>query len=155
MYVHGLQNSIYYPVSTDLSLTPPSPTTFPSLRLVGHIPTLFPHTPSLCYDPDTIATLHAADSHTVAGYLLDTVRTSLAVLSMLLHLHSSDYCSSGQAIPVHWGLQMFQLTLKLHYSLIYQVVTKNVKWWNDDRLVFEGQDSLVNVSVMHRKRENN
>ena len=77
LYCCSLHNTVYYPVSTALSLTPP--TTFPSLRSVCHIPALFTHTLSICYDPHTIATLPAADSHTVSGYHTDTVWTVLAV----------------------------------------------------------------------------
>ena len=122
LYFCSLHNSVYYPVSTDLSLQPPTIT--PSLRSVCNISATFSYTLSVCYDPDTIATLPAADSHTVAGYHTDTLRTVLAVLSIYLYLYSSDCCSSGQAIPVHRLLQMCQLTLNLrvHCSLIYQDV---------------------------------
>ena len=56
---------------------------------------------SVCYDPDTIATLPAADSHNVAGYHPDTVWRVLAMLSIYLYLHFSDYSPLDQAIPVH------------------------------------------------------
>ena len=84
LYFCSLHNTGYYHVSTALSLT--SPTTFPSLRSVCHIPALFPQTLSVCYDPDTIATLPAPDSLTVAGFYADTVRTVLAMLSIYLYL---------------------------------------------------------------------
>jgi hypothetical protein len=42
-------------------------------------------------------------------------------------------------------LQMFQLTLNLHCSLMYQVVTKDVNSRNDGQLVFEGQYCLINM----------
>jgi hypothetical protein len=125
----SLHNSTYYLVSTDLSLTPP--TTYPSLPSVCHIPALFPETLHICYDHDTIAPLPAADSHTVVGYHTDTMRTVLAMISTYLYLHSSDYCSSGQAASVHWRWQMFKLTLNLYCSLIYQEFAKNVSWWNE------------------------
>ena len=67
--------------------------------------------------------------------------------SIYLYLQSSDYCSSGRAVPVHWRLQMFQLALNVHCSLIYQDVTKNVIWWNYGQLVFEGRDCFINISV--------
>ena len=50
-------------------------------RVIFNIHALYPNTLSLYHDPHTIATLPAADSHTVAGYHTDTVWTDLAMLS--------------------------------------------------------------------------
>ena len=141
LYCCSLHNTVHYPLSTALSLTPP--TKFPSPRSVCHIL----HSLSVCYDPYTTAKIPAADSHTVAGYLTDTVRKVLAMLSVCLYLHSSVCCRSGQATPVHWLLQMFQLTLNWHCSMIYQDVTKSVNWWNYGQLVFEGLDWNLNITL--------
>jgi hypothetical protein len=40
------------------------------------------------------------------------------MLSIYLYLESSNYRSPGQAIPVHWYLQMFQLTVNWYCSVI-------------------------------------
>ena len=83
LYFCSLHNAGYYPVSTALSLTPP--TTFHSLRSVCHIPELFPESRSLCYDPDTIATLPVPNSVTMADFHTDTMRTVLAMPSIYLY----------------------------------------------------------------------
>ena len=70
-------------------------------RSVCHIPPPFPQTISFCHDPHTTATLPSADSHTVAGYRTDTVRTVLVMLSIYLYLQSSGFFRSGQAALVH------------------------------------------------------
>jgi hypothetical protein len=151
LYSCSLHNTVYYPLSTALSLTPP--TTFHSLRSVSHIPAplhqVMPnnHYLSVCYDPYTIATLPAADSHTVAGYHTDRVGTVLAMLSIYLYPQSSEYCCTAQAIPVHWHLQMFQLKLNLHCSLKYQDVTKSVNWWNDGQLVCKDSHFRLKVTL--------
>jgi hypothetical protein len=99
LYFCSLHNTMYYPLSTDLSLTPPR--RVPALRSVCHISAPFHCTLSVCYGPHTIAILPASDSHTVAGYRTDTVRTVLAMLSINLYIQSSAYYTSDRACPVH------------------------------------------------------
>jgi len=99
LYFGSFHISLYYPVSNKIRFTPS--TVSPSLLLVCPIPMLFPYTLSECYDPHTIATTVAADSHTVVGYQTDTLRTVLVMLSINLYQHSSDYFGLGQAIPKH------------------------------------------------------
>jgi len=72
---------------------------------------------AVSYDPDTIATLPAADSHIVAGYHTDIFWTILAMPSIYLYLNCSNYCRSGQAVPVHRRLETFQLTLILQKDM--------------------------------------
>jgi len=54
--------------------------------VIFNIHALYPKPLSLWYDPHTIATLPAADSHTVAGYHAVTVWTLLAMLSIFWNL---------------------------------------------------------------------
>ena len=118
LYFCSLHGTVYYPLNIVLSVTPPN--TFSSLLSVWSNVALCSQSLYVCYDPHTIAKLPAADSHIAAGCLTYTVRTVLAMLSIYLYLHSSNYCRSYQAIPVHWHLQMFQLTLNLYCRLIYE-----------------------------------
>ena len=114
---------------------------------VCHIPSLCHQTNSLCRDTDSIATLPVADSDTVAGYLMVKLWRVLVRVSTILYLLPSDYCTSREATPVHWRLQMFQLTVNWHCSLIYQDVTKDVNWRNYCRLVFEGLICSTGIRV--------
>jgi hypothetical protein len=93
LYFCSPHNTVYYPLSTPLSLTPPTP--FPSLQSLCHI-SAHPNTLSLCSDPHTIATLPTADSHTVASYHTESVDSFgnavsifISTVRSLLYLRSS------------------------------------------------------------------
>jgi len=77
--------------------------------------------------------------NTVAGYHKDTERTVWAMLSVYL------YCSSGEAIVVHWALKIFQLRVNWYCNVINQARTKNVNWWNCGQLVLESRDCCANI----------
>jgi len=81
----------------------------------------------------------------LSRYLSEAGGTVLVILSIYLYLHSSDNCSSGQAFQVQWRLQMSQLTLDVHCSLIYQVVSRKVRWWIGGHLVIGGQSFLIKI----------
>ena len=107
-----------------------TPTPFPPLRSVWHISALH-HTLPLCYHRHTSCTWQSQCRGFQCRYNVDSFGNTVNIL----YLQYSDYCRSGQAILVHWRLDVFQLTLNLYCSVIYQDVTNKVIEWNYGQLV--------------------